>query len=73
MICFKRRLDLYWFQLEYLSSSIALVDVQLFGIANIGLDDNMLVCFTVQFSLFSRKVSLYFDSRIYEQQYIDVR
>ena len=47
--------------------------MQLFGIANIGLDDNMLVCFTVQFILFSRNVSLYFDSRIYEQQYIDMR
>ena len=47
--------------------------MQLFGIANIGLDDKTLVCFTVQFILFSRKVSLYFGSRINEQQYIDVR
>ena len=35
--------------------------MQMYGIANIGLDDSMLVGFTVQFILFSCKVSLYFD------------
>ena len=35
--------------------------MQMYCITNIGLDDNMLVCFTVQFILFNRKVSLFFD------------